>query len=419
MTRGGPGRESTSAEKGIHCEGSAVLTAHTATGGLAGTEEQIAERGRRGLRRRPTRRTVPAAVLHGSELIHLGGGENIACPGAGSLPIASYARRLGLGSPALALPPAKVHVLRDSLICPSSRVVVDGRGRIVAESLTQDMYGRVSPSPDELRGRPLEIEGTVAVYRSPWRPHYHTLVDHLPRAALLGQPAMRRVGPITLVHDGSLSDLEKRLLESLVSPRVRIRAVPPGRAVAADRILLPGYVTRPAAGAIPSWYRRWLDRFAAGVDVSSCSLTRRFFIDRPAGARSVLNRAALESVLADHGVRTVDPSSLGADEQVALFRNAELIVGVTGSGLANALFSRSASIIELVPGRELLPHYFYLAVSKGLPYTPVLAPADRHRLSAVDRLTRPVEVDVEGLDRVLRERLDRSNTPEESAASVV
>ena len=74
-------------------------------------------------------RTVPAAVLEGSELIQLGGGESVPCPGIGSLPLAASARRSGLGSPSLALPPARVHVLRDVRIAPSSRVVASGELR--------------------------------------------------------------------------------------------------------------------------------------------------------------------------------------------------------------------------------------------------------------------------------------------------
>lgn len=361
---------------------------------------------RRGLRRHPTRRTVPAAVLEGTELIHLGGGESLPCPGVERLPLAASARRLGLGSASLALPPARAHVLRDVTLCPSSRTVLDRQGRVVAESLTADMVGRVGPEEVELSSDPIEIDGTVALYRSPWRPYFHTLIDHLPRAALLAQPAMRRLGPITLVHDGPLSPLERQLLEHLLPARVRLRQVDPGRPVMADRVVLPGYVTRPAAGAIPSWYRRWVDSEAAaarpeGDDVRA---RRRIFIDRVRSPRRVVNRAELEPVLARHDIEVVEPSVLSPDEEMALFRDAELIVGVTGSGLTNCLFSRSAHVVELVPGTELLPHFFYLATSKGLPYDYVLSRPDRQRLSAEERLQRDVVIDADWLDELLTSR---------------
>lgn len=360
---------------------------------------------RRSVGRRSVRRTVPAAVLDGTELIHLGGGENVPCPGVEGLPLAPSARRLGLGSPSLALPPARVHVLRDVTLCPDSRLVIDRSGRIVAESLTADMVGRVGPADDELRGAPLEIDGTVAMYRSPWRPYFHTLVDHLPRAALLGQPAMRRVGPVTLLHDGPLSALEEYLLTRLLPSQIRLQEIAPGRSVRADRVLLPGYVTRPAAGAIPSWYRRWIDREANQVAVPSGGAPRRLFIDRVQSPRRVINRAEVDPVLERHGIEIVEPSAMSPQDEIAMFRDAELVVGVTGSGLANALFSRSAHLVELVPGQELLPHFFYLTAAKGLPYAYLPSPPDRQRLSAQDRLLRDVVIDAEGLDRLLTERL--------------
>ncbi len=381
------------------------MTAQASTGEVSDTLGVAASRARRGLRRRPTRRTVPAAVLAGSELVHLGGGENIPCPGVESIPMAPYARRLGLGSSSLALPPAKVHVLHGAVVCPRSRVVVDRRGRVVAESLTADMLGVVGPDADEIRHAPLEVDGTVALFRSPWRPYYHTLVDHLPRAALLGQPAIRRLGPVTVLHDGALSDVEERLLRALLPSRCRLEQIPAGRSVLAERVLLPGYVTRPAAGAIPSWYRRWLDREASAVRPPAGSgLGRRIFVDRRGGARSVLNRGELDDVLERHGIQAIDPAALGADAQIALFRDAELVVGVTGSGLANLLFSKRAALIELAAGQELLPHYFYMTASKGLGYAYVLARPDRSRQSATERLARPVQVDTDALDRLLTER---------------
>lgn len=349
-------------------------------------------------------RTVPANVLADAELIHLGGGEMVPCPGIETLPLAPVARELGLGSPSLALPPAKVHLLRNATLCPGSRLVRAADGRIVAESLTADMVGRVPLGEAEHPGRPVEMAGTVALFRSPWHPQFHTLIDHLPRAALLSQPAMNRVGPIILVHDGPLSPMEELLLPRLVGHQIELRRVAPDRAIRADRVLLPGYVTRPAAGAIPSWYRRWIDRTAAQIGPATCpspSLPRRFFVDRTHGHRQVVNRDELDRVLRAHGVIPLDLSTLTSEDVVRCFRDAELVVGVTGSGLANAVFSRSARVVELTAGRELLPHFFYLCASKGLPYELVPARSDAQTADAVRRLQSDVVVDTDALDRLL------------------
>lgn len=341
-------------------------------------------------------------MLDGTELIQLGGGESVPCPGIGTLPLSASARRSGLGSPSLALPPAKVHVLRDVRIGPGSRVVVAG-DRIVAESMTPDMVDHIDLVLSELRGRPVELEGTVAIYRSPWRPYFHTMVDHLPRAALLSQPAIRRLGPVTVVHDGPLTPVESVLLPQLLGARVTLLQVESGTAIRAERVLLPGYVTRPSAGAIPSWYRRWIDREAATerFRADEGATPRRVYIDRTGPRRRVLNRAALDLVLDRHGIATVDPSTMTVDEQISCFRDADLVVGVTGSGLVNTIFSRSAHVIELMAGSELLPHFYYLAAAKGLPYDYVAASPDQRDVSAEERLGHDVVVDTVALDRLL------------------
>src|SRR5690606_32627157 len=120
-------------------------------------------------------------------------------------------------------------------------------------------------------------------------------------------------------------------------------------------VLLPGFVTRPWSGAIPSWYRRWIDREAASerYRVEGARPRRRLYVDRTGVRRSVLNRDALDEVLERHQIETVDPTALSVQEQVSSFRDAALIVGVTGSGLVNAIFSRSAHVVEVQTGTEM------------------------------------------------------------------
>jgi len=347
---------------------------------------------------RPWPRTVPASVLPGTELIHLGGGESLPCPDADRLPLDPAMRRLGLGTSSLALPPARVHLLRDVVVRPGSRVVATPDGRIVAESVTQDMVGTAPLDPAEMRPPEVEIDGTVAVFRSPWDSRYHTLIDHLPRAALLIHPALHRVGPMTVVHDGPLTPLEDWLLPQMSGRNVHLRQVEPGTAIRADRVVLPAYVTRPCAGAVPSWYRRWAGKV---VDDGVGDGPRRMFAD-PRGADGrglVANRDELDPVLERHGIVAVDPDEVPVGTLLSLYREADLVVGVHGSGLSHALFSRRAHVVELLRSATVVPRLYYLAASTGLPYDYVptrdAVPAD----GADDGDT--VVVDVEWLDALL------------------
>jgi hypothetical protein len=314
---------------------------------------------------------VPAVSVQGSELVHLGGGESFPCPDAPGLPIDPALRRTGLGTASLALPPARVHALTDVVVDPRYGTVRAPAG-VVAESLTPDHPERPArhvAGPDVDRAR--ELPGTVAVYRGGRRSPYHTMVEHLPRAALLAHPAMRRFGPITLLHDGPLDPLEAWLLPRLVGRHVTVRCVDPETPVRAQRVLLPVPVHRPGAGAVPSWFRRWADR---ATDVPASVGGRRVLIAPDGDVEGVSNRDELEAALAQLEVHVVDPAAADPEELVARCRDAEVVLGLSASALAHTVFSRRARVVELLRGPQLHPAIYYLAVSKGLPYDFVTGP---------------------------------------------
>lgn len=340
----------------------------------------------------PWPRTVPASMLPGAELIHLGGGETLPCPDVETLPLDPAVAHGGLGTARLALPPARLHVLPGALVMPGNGVVATAHGRVVAESVTAAMVAKVPLDGSELRARPDEVDGTVAVFRSPLRSEYHTLVDDLPRAGLLIHPAVGRLGNITLLHDGPLTDLEEALLAHMGGRRVRLRQVQPGRPVHADRVVVPNFVTRPGAGAVPSWYRRWSDRVAL-PEVRDAP--RRVFIDA-AVPDSDPGGGALSEVLGRHGFASVPAGSCSVPELMAVLRDAEVIVGRDRDSLAGSLFSRSAHVVELLDGTVLDPAIYYLAVSKGLPYHFVPASGSDGRPGTAESV-----LDLEALDGLL------------------
>lgn len=331
------------------------------------------------------------------ELIHLGGGETLPCPDAETLPLDPAVGRAGLGTARLALPSVRVHVIRDAVIRPTSGVVTTGDGRIVAESVTAAMVGRVPLDDPEMRARPVEVDGTLAVFRSPLRSTYHTLVDDLPRAGLLIHPALARLGPVALVHDGELSRLESGLLAHLGARRVSLREVEPGRPVRAERVVIPNFVTRPGAGAVPRWYRRWSD----GVPLPSTDgAPRRIHLDGVGPRHGPGDRDALADVLARHDITSVDVSAVDDIELLGMLRDAEVVVGPTGGVLSTCLFSRAAHVVELLDDVTLDPAIYYLAVSKGLPYDFVPAASSAGGTDRRDGAA-DTTVDLNWLDRLL------------------
>ncbi|UDY36365.1 glycosyltransferase family 61 protein [Dermatobacter hominis] len=291
-------------------------------------------------------------------------------------------------------------MLADVVVRPGCGVVTSADGRIVAESVTTAMIGRVPLDDAELRRDPIHVDGTVAVFRSPQRSTFHTLVDDLPRAALLIHPALGRLGNMSVLHDGPLTDMEATLLEHLGGRRVQLVEVEPGQPIHADRVVVPNFVTRPGAGAVPSWFRRWCDQVPLPCAAQG---PRRIFLDAGSAA-GVENRADLLEVLERHGVEPLDPSSLKPDLLLATLRDADVVVGSADGGLTGCLFSHRAHVVELLDDVTLDPAMYYLAACKGLPYdyVPAVAPATPARRSGRDRRSgAEVTIDIGWIDRLL------------------
>ncbi len=78
---------------------------------------------------------------------------------------------------------------------------------------------------------------------------------------------------------------------------------------------------------------------------------RRVYLSRRGQSmRVMVGEAAFERALAKRGFVIVSPETLSAAEQIALMRDAEVVVGASGAALANAVFlPRDARVVEVQP----------------------------------------------------------------------
>ncbi len=78
---------------------------------------------------------------------------------------------------------------------------------------------------------------------------------------------------------------------------------------------------------------------------------RRVYLSRRGQSmRVMVGEAAFEKTLTARGFMIVSPETLSAAEQIALMRDAEVVVGASGAALANAVFlPRGARVVEIQP----------------------------------------------------------------------
>ncbi len=103
------------------------------------------------------------------------------------------------------------------------------------------------------------------------------------------------------------------------------------------------------------------DRLAMPVSARG---SERIYVTRASALhRKLLNEGQLASLLDEHGYAIVDPGAMPLAEQIAAFKAARRIIGVTGAALTNVAFARpGASVTCLTPAS--MPDTFFWFLSR-------------------------------------------------------
>jgi capsular polysaccharide biosynthesis protein len=91
---------------------------------------------------------------------------------------------------------------------------------------------------------------------------------------------------------------------------------------------------------------------------------------RQARHRYVANEDDVAALLESHGFETVENERLSLDEQIALYAETSILVGVMGANLTNVLFMEPRSaVLQLTRMGDASNHLYYsLASSKGVRF---------------------------------------------------
>jgi Glycosyltransferase 61 len=121
------------------------------------------------------------------------------------------------------------------------------------------------------------------------------------------------------------------------------------------------------------WFRQLAFR-ASGVTHENP--TRRIYISRRLTDHDrYVNEPEVQQCLAAHGIEPYLTEDMSVRDQVALFAEAELIVG-TGAGLLNSMYAApSARLLEIQNASHVYSGFYALAEALGRPYWYMVAPS--------------------------------------------
>ncbi len=292
---------------------------------------------------------IPEEVMHERLVGKTGGtGKPLWHDGAGGAPVAG------------------VHIcrVREVLHAPEFGAVISASGEVfqssIAEALylTPDLSGLPYASSDGSATqmtphRPISRLKTASVF-IPWGARFnygHFILDALPAlsvlqsaGALTSHPAI--VPPLSSWQTEALELLlgedEYGRVSQISSPLVHV-----------DDLMFASPMDHflHAPNHVLSSVRETMVR---NVNLSPTGIERIYVSRRTDDKRRLLNEGALEAALIQRGFTVVHAADHSIRTQIALFRDATVVVGPTGAALANAVFCRpDAKVFEIQPTNYL------------------------------------------------------------------
>ena len=239
------------------------------------------------------------------------------------------------------------------------------------------------PYSDEEVESALELMGTKELGRRV--PHYawgvvskrravgnyaHFLLEMLPMTTI-GRTFAQEHDPLFVVHrvQPELQDVVFRSMRLLGIPLNRLLVPDYREPIYFNNLVIVRGLTQHGSFMSPLCMDA-MDEMAAPV---SPGTRRKLFIRRAPGwnrGRALLNQEQVCERLAACGFDAIDPGTMTLEQQIAAFRGADHVVGVSGAAMANIVFCKPGTrITMIVPGRFPDTFFWFIGVHKQHDFT--------------------------------------------------
>ncbi|MDB4224440.1 glycosyltransferase family 61 protein [Granulosicoccus sp.] len=197
-------------------------------------------------------------------------------------------------------------------------------------------------------------------------------------------------------------DFQKESLLAVGIPEHKIIELPALSCYRFERLICASAPRGFSSGVTPGWlidgYRREL------LPMQTISTGRRLYISRrDANSRKFVNEDDVVHLLENVGFDIIELSQYNFVQKIALFANAEIIVGLSGAGLTNLMFcARGTRVIEIFPTNFVTYFYASMAGYLELDYRALII--ENHSvLSTLNKYYGNLVLDLELLRETLRD----------------
>lgn len=260
------------------------------------------------------------------------------------------------------LPQPFVCEVNNAIVYSNYPIAVSSDGRFITEAvgkprmLPLNIVGNLAKSPTSfprqtasvLSGSPvnseLNFEKAVILYNKWSRGYAHWLQDDLPRLQGLREYERRTGEKPPILFDPNPTEFQLEFMELLGFDRSRL--VPwDGRLTSVDSLIIPS--ARRYEIQSPNTLQ-WLRNNTLSSIEEDDSRPERLFVSRSdASRRRIINQEQVTDLLQDFGFQKIVPTEHSVQEQIAMFNHADVIIGLHGANLSNAVFSSESTLIEI------------------------------------------------------------------------
>jgi capsular polysaccharide biosynthesis protein len=278
--------------------------------------------------------------------------------------------------------PVRHLAFKDALVVGQGSVVT-GDFRLVYESVAEflnngsvpDGLTVIGQNQFALSGMPARtIERPTLLLKRPWSGNYgHWMIDS---AALLAQAGGLTLPPgwqIAIARQWS-PELQRIVRETVetIAPGIDVVEHPDDEVWRFSELHYVGPIHDPTSYKVPSALAALKALILRGY-LATGQARRGLYItrgDHP--LRKLRNEEAVIALCRELGLEVVAPEHLTLAEQARLFRQADLVVGVKGAALTNALFCSSRThVVALSPGDFPDSFFWDLLAQSGIGYSEI------------------------------------------------
>lgn len=309
----------------------------------------------------------------------------------------------------VSMPEFDVKVFKNAYCFTDKEEVFDSKFRLIVDLTTQEQNPLIGATKDLiLKSEVRKIRGKVAhlSLSSLEDNYYHFLIECLGRYFLIQElglnPDFYILSSNKLFHN--------QLIDLLKIDKSKIILTSHRELIQADELLIPAFINnwkfvnfRGYQHCQKQYMPSWINMLYNPLKIAKTQKQRKskIFISRKfATHRYLLNEKEVVGLLSEFGIKVYYLENQSVEENIELFSNASLIMGIHGAGLVNMIFSENNSVVF-----ELFPEFYhdagYIVQAKALNLKYYFMIGDSERNLLVNPQKENVRIDISKLRNAL------------------